>query len=300
MMKKQFLTAGISLVTAFTFTTFESTQAAPVDNNEPTKVSSQKEKDNAVSNEEKAVAVLESLESGDPKSIKKYISPTTYIQHNFNFGDGRDALLDSLESLQQAGIKVDVKRVISDGDYVAVHSEYSLNGPKAVFDIFRFEKGKIVEHWDNLQEVVGETPSGHTMFDGATEIMDLDKTNENKELVKNFVVDVLMGQDPDKLTTYFNDDNYIQHNPYIADGLSGLDKALEEWAKQGVTMQYDKLHMVIGQGNFVLVASEGKLGDKHTSFYDLFRVENGKIAEHWDVVETILPENQWKNDNGKF
>ncbi len=299
-MKKQFLTAGISLVTAFTFTTFESTQAAPVDNNEPTKVSSQKEKDNAVSNEEKAVAVLESLESGDPKAIKKYISPTTYIQHNLNFGDGRKALLGSLESLQEAGTKVDVKRVISDGDFVAVHSEYNLNGPKAVFDIFRFEKGKIVEHWDNLQEVVGETPSGHTMLDGATEITDLDKTNENKELVENFVEDVLMGQDPDKLTSYFAGDNYIQHNPYIADGLSGLGKALEEWAKQGVTMQYDKIHMVIGQGDFVLVASEGELGDKHTSFYDLFRVENGKIREHWDVVETILPEDQWKNDNGKF
>lgn len=148
-----------------------------------------------------------------------------------------------------------MKRVISDGDFVAVHSEYNLNGPKAVFDIFRFEKGKIVEYWDNLQKVVGETLSGHTMFDGATEITDLDKTNENKELVKNFVEDVLMGQNLDKLTSYFDGDNYIQHNPYIADGLSGLGKALEEWAKQEVTMQYDKLHMLIGQGNIVLVAS---------------------------------------------
>ena len=40
--------------------------------------------------------------------------------------------------------------------------------------------------------------------------------------------------------------------------------------------------------------------DKPTSYYDLFRVENGKIAEHWDVMETIAPESEWKHQNGKY
>jgi len=71
-------------------------------------------------------------------------------------------------------------------------------------------------------------------------------------------------------------------------------------AKAGVTMKYDRVHRVLGEGNFVLVVSEGKLADKHTSFYDLFRLENGKIAEHWDTIETIPPKEQWKNNNGKF
>jgi predicted SnoaL-like aldol condensation-catalyzing enzyme len=38
----------------------------------------------------------------------------------------------------------------------------------------------------------------------------------------------------------------------------------------------------------------------HTAFYDLFRLANGKIAEHWDTTEKIAPRNKWKNDNGKF
>ena len=38
----------------------------------------------------------------------------------------------------------------------------------------------------------------------------------------------------------------------------------------------------------------------YSTFYDLFRIENGKIAEHWDVIETILSKDQWKNCNGKF
>ena len=65
-------------------------------------------------------------------------------------------------------------------------------------------------------------------------------------------------------------------------------------------MKYDRIHQVLGEGDFVLVVSEGSFGGKPTSFYDLFRVEGGKIAEHWDTIETIPAKNDWKNQNGKF
>jgi len=65
-------------------------------------------------------------------------------------------------------------------------------------------------------------------------------------------------------------------------------------------MVYEKNHIVLGEGNFVLAVSEGQFGGEHTSFYDLFRLENGKIVEHWDIIETILPETEHKNTNGKF
>jgi len=93
---------------------------------------------------------------------------------------------------------------------------------------------------------------------------------------------------------YFNGDKYIQHNPQIADNLSGLGSALQAMAAQGITMKYEWVHKVLGERNFVLVVSEGAFGGKQTSFYDLFRVENGKIAEHWDAIETIPPRDQWK------
>ena len=183
---------------------------------------------------------------------------------------------------------------------VAAHTEYDFFGPKAGFDIFRFENGKIVEHWDNLQEIAPRNPGGHTMFDGEMKVADQNKTGENKNLVKNFVQDVLMGLHPEKLTTYFIGDAYIQHNPSIADGLSGLGAALKAMAEHGIVMKYDVIHRVIGEGNFVLVVCEGSFAGKPTSYYDLFRVEEGKIAEHWDVMETILPKSEWKNQNGKF
>ncbi len=129
---------------------------------------------------------------------------------------------------------------------------------------------------------------------------DRDKTPANKQLVQAFLDDVLVNGKMDKLAGYFDGDHYVQHNPQVPDGLSGLGAALQAMAKQGIVMKYDRVHRVLGEGNFVLTMSEGSFGGKPTSFYDLFRVENGKIAEHWDVIEPIPPKDQWKNSNGKF
>ena len=79
-----------------------------------------------------------------------------------------------------------------------------------------------------------------------------------------------------------------------------LTPTLEVMAENGIKMVYTTNHKVLGEGNFVLSISEGSFAGKATSFYDLFRVENGKIVEHWDVMESIIPKEQWKNANGKF
>ena len=131
-------------------------------------------------------------------------------------------------------------------------------------------------------------------------LRDLDKTEENRELVKNFLYDVMQGNNLDKTPDYFDGDNYIQHNSGIADGVSGLNAALGAMAEQGISMVYDEVHMVLAQGNFVLAVSEGTFGGVPTSYYDLWRAENGKIAEHWDVMETIADQSTWQNENGKF
>lgn len=248
---------------------------------------------------EKVVALLKSIETGATEPVG-YINPNKYIQHNLAVADGLAGFGAVLQALPPKSAKVNTVRAFEDGDFVFTHTDYNFFGPKIGFDIFRFENGLIVEHWDNLQETAKPNPSGHTMIDGAAVSTDLNKTEENKKLVKQFVEDILVNGKMDKLAGYFNGDNYIQHNPLIPDQLSGLGKALGEWAKQGITMKYSKIHNVLGEGNFVLVVSEGYLAGKHNSFYDLFRVENGKIAEHWDTIEPIPAQTEWKNSNGKF
>ncbi|MBI3220813.1 MAG: nuclear transport factor 2 family protein [Bacteroidetes bacterium] len=257
-------------------------------------------KTNAMTNKEKVVALLKAIETGAGEPVG-YINPNKYIQHNLGVADGLAGFGAVLQALPKGSAKVNTIRAFQDGDFVFAHTDYNFFGPKIGFDIFRFENGLIVEHWDNLQETPAKSnPSGHTMIDGVTEIKDLDKTATNKSLVKNFVEDILVNGNMEKLAGYFDGDNYIQHNPQIPDKLSGLGATLEALGKQGIFLKYDKVHKVLGEGNYVLVVSEGHFGKAYNAFYDLFRVENGKIAEHWDVIEPIPAKENWKNANGKF
>jgi predicted SnoaL-like aldol condensation-catalyzing enzyme len=288
-MKRTLLSAAMVIGVGFSACTHQSNSHTQI----------QKEERMEISNKQKAVALLKSIETGDSVPVN-YINPNKYIQHNLGVADGLAGFGALLSQLPPNSAKANTVRSFEDGDFVFTHSEYNFFGPKIGFDIFRFEDGKIVEHWDNLQETAKPNPSNHTMIDGATELKDLDKTEANKTLVRSFVDDILVNGRMEKLAGYYDGDNYIQHNPQIPDKLSGLGVALETLGKQGIFLKYDKIHRVLGEGNFALVVSEGHFGKDHNSFYDLFRVENGKIAEHWDVIEPMTPKENWKNNNGKF
>lgn len=254
---------------------------------------------------EKALALIRTFATGDTETAARLLDEN-YIQHNLAYGTGEAAFLGSVEYLASAPVKTTVNniRAFEDGDYVFLQTVYNFAGAgeQVAFDIFRFdEDGEIAEHWDNLAPLADQpNPPGRTQIDGALEITGLDKTEENRQLVKNFLYDVMQGNNPDKTADYFDGDTYLQHNTAIADGVSGLNAALSALAQQGIQMIYDETHMVLAQGNYVLAVSEGTYGGAPTSYYDLWRVENGKIAEHWDVMETIADPSTWQNDNGKF
>lgn len=248
----------------------------------------------------RAVALLESLESGDPAPVS-YINADSYTQHNLGIGDGLAGFGALLQQAPPEGFKANVVRAFQDGDFVFTHTIYDFFGPKVGFDVFRFKDGLIVEHWDNLIDVKPKNQSGRTQTDGPTEIQDVELTDSNKALVKSFVETVLVGGDTSNLPSFINRSEYRQHNPAVADGLDGLGAALEYFAKNGLVMEYSRLHQVHGEGNFVLTMSEGRFGTgDHVAYYDLFRLEDGLIVEHWDTIQTIPTRADWKNDNGKF
>ena len=257
-----------------------------------------------MANIEKTLALINTFATGDTKKAASLLAEG-YIQHNLAYGTGRDAFVGSVAWLASAPVKTTVQniRAFEDGDKVFLQTVYNFAGAgeQVAFDIFRFDAdGKIAEHWDNLAAKADPNPSGHTQIDGCKELKALDKTESNRELVKNFLADVMQGQHPEKTPEYFDGNTYIQHNTGIADGLSGLGAALAALAEQGIQMIYTTVHQVLAQGNFMLAVSEGTFGGAPTSYYDLWRVENGKIAEHWDVMETIAAKETWQNQNGKF
>ncbi|MGP6088172.1 nuclear transport factor 2 family protein [Antarctobacter jejuensis] len=238
----------------------------------------------------------------DPQLAADLLAPD-YIQHNPAVPTGAAPILGFIPALKDSGLTPTTHRVLAEGDLVVMHSTYenaTLFGAETLvgFDVFRVQDGRVVEHWDNLQPLAGPNPSGHGMTDGATEVTDLDKTAENKALVQDFVRTVLVGGDASRITDFISTQTYIQHNPQIGDGLDGLGTALSAMAEQGVTMTYTRTPLVVAEGNFVFTASEGILGQTLTAFFDLFRVDAGKIVEHWDVIAPIPAD--FAHENGKF
>ena len=118
--------------------------------------------------------------------------------------------------------------------------------------------------------------------------------------MRAYVSGVLINRHPEMLEQYISSDRLTQHSPQIADGLPALRSALAAKHGSGWNIQYDWLHRVLAEGDFVLSISEGSRSGRHSAFYDLFRVAEGKLVEHWDTIETIPSRTEWKNDNGKF
>jgi len=139
------------------------------------------------------------------------------------------------------------------------------------------------------------------MVDGATLVSDIQNTDSNREIVRAFLAQVLINGLFEKLDHYIADQHFTEHNPHMADGISALRAALSAATPAGSTrIRYNKVHRLLTEGNFVLSVCKGSVGGIHSSFYDLFRVAESKLTEHWDTTEAIPPQSEWKNDNGKF
>lgn len=242
--------------------------------------------------------LLKGIETGDPEAAA-VVNEAKYIQHNPRTGDGSPGLAELFVRLAKTNPRVTFVRVFDDGDFAFAHNEYDFGGVEVAFEVFRFEDGQAVEHWDNIQMKQPLNPSGRSMLDGETDITDLDKTEDNREFVAAFAREVLVGRQFDLLESYVAN-GLIQHSPEIADGTAALLDFFNALENCTPRLEYHRVHRVLAEGNFALCMSEGNKDGVHSGLYDLFRVAGGKIAEHWSTISAIAPRSEWKNDNGKF
>jgi predicted SnoaL-like aldol condensation-catalyzing enzyme len=103
----------------------------------------------------------------DFESARKYMGDY-YRQHNPRVADGPDGLRAHVENLKTnfPGVRSEIKKIIAEGDYVVlhVHSRRTPQRQLAIIEIFRLENGKIVEHWDVVQEIPEVSANGNGMF----------------------------------------------------------------------------------------------------------------------------------------
>ncbi len=186
-----------------------------------------------------------------------------YLQHNPVAGSGVDAFWGFFEGQVAAGNPLySMDLYIGECDLVLFHGSW---GNGAMFDMLRVDDGKLVEHWDAPSSGLG----------GTTATGDSSLSAVSKQLVLEFT-DHLIAGDPTTASTYLSD-FLVSHNGELSGGGGTF---VSWWEGRGVT--YTEVHHVIADGQMVFTMTEGTDGGQGYGFYDLYRVENGEIVEHWD------------------
>lgn len=180
----------------------------------------------ATSNKDKIRALLKSIETGEPGPVA-VVNEAKYVQHNPQTEEGSEGLAALFKRLSATNPRVNVVRAFVDGEVVFGHTEYDFATRRIGFEVFRFEDGQAAEHWDNIQPRLGPNEPRRSMVDGPVEATDLDRTEQNRAFVRNFVENVLVGGRINQLAEFVDANAFADHNPRLAGDAAALRDALE-------------------------------------------------------------------------
>jgi len=126
-------------------------------------------KNDLEANKRNAIEFYRTAYLGDPAKAVALFVGAAYIQHNPLVGDGKSAFIEYFDEMANdyPGKSIEFVRAVAEGDLVALHTHQTWpgEGEYVTMDFFRFdENGKIVEHWDSIQEVPRDTKNGRLMY----------------------------------------------------------------------------------------------------------------------------------------
>jgi predicted SnoaL-like aldol condensation-catalyzing enzyme len=245
----------------------------------------------------------EAFGQGKTEVVNELFSES-YIQHNPMVQNGPEGLIgyiEMLKSLSPAPV-LTVKHILADGDLVALHWHSSTTPDnestgQAGFDLFLLDNGTVVEHWDVIQNVLATTASGNSMFsdlykyaNGAQNLTE-EQEEANKQIVLEAYDGVFNGRQLGLLDQFWAGDDYIQHNPQAPNGTAFLEENLDAFWPEGSRV---KFRHALADGDLVFVHSQAlppgadpNNESAGQAWGDLFRVVNGRIVEHWDVIQQV-------------
>jgi len=126
-------------------------------------------KHNLEENKRNAIDFYRTAYEGEPgKAVERYVGDV-YIQHNPMVGDGKEPFIAYFEKMarEYAEKSIEFVRAVAEGNLVALHTHqvWPGNDEYVTMDFFRFDdQGKIVEHWDAMQQIPESTKNGNTMY----------------------------------------------------------------------------------------------------------------------------------------
>jgi predicted SnoaL-like aldol condensation-catalyzing enzyme len=243
---------------------------------------------------EKVLTVFAGISAGDVSLATKHIDPKHFVQHNPHAADGVAGLTQFIAHAPREQLQLNVVRIFQDGPYVVTQATGQRSGKNIFFDIFRFEDGLVVEHWAFSTIAAPPNHSGHTQLDGPTSATHIEDTEKNRSLLRTYYETFHIRGDHSRSQQYFAGDLMIRHEPGVRDGVAEFLRDVE------VLMQHrtiDEIKFLLGHGDLVFIAAQGTHENAPCVYIDLYRVQDGKIVEHWGFPEMVPPHEQRRNDN---
>ena len=241
---------------------------------------------------DKAVAVMRGIAACDAAAAVAPLDPVRYREHDPHVADGVAGVRAYVEALARENHRLEVVRTLQDGAFVVTQSHGDVLGRNEFFDVFRFESGLVVEHWGFAVPGGPPNASGHTQGDGPTEPTDLVKTEANKAVVREYYETVHLSGQYDRIPDYFSNDRCVRHEPGVEDGVAAFQRDLKVLTRNRTI---DEIVLLLGQGDFVFLVARGTHKEQPCLYVDLYRVEAGKLAEHWGFPQEVPPRGAWKN-----
>jgi predicted SnoaL-like aldol condensation-catalyzing enzyme len=182
-------------------------------------------------------AMIDIFRKKDATAVDRYFGEP-FVQHDPNLADGVAGMKSfAVEVASSPTAGITIYRTLVDGDFVLLHSRYDgvgRYGASAIaFDLFRFKDGKIVEHWGAQEPEAPPNLSGRTQVDGPTEVLDREKTESNRTLVRTYRETVMVSLRFDRIEEFIEDAHYAQHASKIGDGIARLRDRIASVAKEG-------------------------------------------------------------------
>lgn len=243
---------------------------------------------------------LEGIAGGEARRAVEAYTGHRYTQHSTGVGDGVEGFLAFFEPFVARNPKreIEIVRIFEDGPWVFCSAYQSLNDGAAqwvTMDMFFTDPdGLILEHWDTIAAYEDPAASGTDMVGGAREVDLAANTSASKTVVREFTKQVRQEGNLDRIADFVAED-LVQHAAPIKAGRDGL----ADWLATDAAGDYEMLFNLIGQGDMVVTYGKRHAQGKDIAVFDLYRVADGQIVEHWMNEEPIGPRDTWGN-SGKF